>query len=131
MSGSRDEVIASWKRAVLETSSGAHPRTLLDEGLGVHVITAWNPGAQLSDLERNRQADEVLERALGNLGIRHIRTIGRSVDNTWREEGWSLVGSNRELVLALAKRCGQLAIYEFSPTQSRIIMCDSGEIIDF
>jgi hypothetical protein len=95
------------------------------------VITAWNPGAQLSDLERNRQADEVLERALGNLGIRHIRTIGRSVDNTWREEGWSLVGSNRELVLALAKRCGQLAIYEFSPTQSRIIMCDSGEIIDF
>jgi hypothetical protein len=131
MSGSRDEVIASWKRAVLETSSGAHPRTLLEEGLGVHVITAWNPGAQLSDLERNRQADEVLERALGNLGIRHIRTIGRSVDNTWREEGWSLVGSNRELVLALAKRCGQLAIYEFSPTQSRIIMCDSGEIIDF
>jgi hypothetical protein len=131
MSGSRDEVIASWKRAVLETSSGAHPRTLLEEGLGVHVITAWNPGAQLSDLERNRQADEVLERALGNLGIRHIRTVGRSVDNTWREEGWSLVGSNRELVLALAKRCGQLAIYEFSPTQSRIIMCDSGEIIDF
>lgn len=131
MSGSRDEVIASWKRAVLETSSGAHPRTLLEEGLGVHVITAWNPGAQLSDLERNRQADEVLERALGNLGIRHIRTIGKSVDNTWREEGWSLVGSNRELVLALAKRCGQLAIYEFSPTQSRIIMCDSGEIIDF
>ena len=131
MSGSRDEVIASWKRAVLETSSGAHPRTLLEEGLGVHVITAWNPGVQLSDLERNRQADEVLERALGNLGIRHIRTVGRSVDNTWREEGWSLVGSNRELVLALAKRCGQLAIYEFSPTQSRIIMCDSGEIIDF
>jgi Protein of unknown function (DUF3293) len=131
MSGSRDELIATWKRAVLETASGAHPRSLLEEGLGVHVITAWNPGAELCDLERNRQADEVLERALGDLGVRHIRTTGRSADNSWREEGWSLVGSNRELALALAKRCGQLAIYEFSPTASRIIMCDSGEIIDF
>ena len=131
MSGRRDKQISLWKQAILETSSGALPRSLLEEGLGVHVITAWNPGGIVSDLERNREADDVLERALGDLGVRHIRTTGRSAENTWREEGWSLVGSNRELALALAKRCGQVAIYEFSPSQSRIIICDSGEVIDF
>lgn len=131
MSNSRDALIALWKTVILETASGAHPRSLLEEGLGVHVVTAWNPGAQAASVERNRQADEVLERALEDLGVRHVRTTGRSVDNSWREEGWSLVGSNRELALALAKRCGQVAIFEFSSSASRIIMCDSGEIFDF
>lgn len=74
------------------------------------IVTAYNPGGHVRELEANQAADEVLRHALETAGHSHLRITGRSPDGTHREPGWAV--ADEATAHELARRHQQVALYQ-------------------
>lgn len=118
-SGSRLEVAP----AGLESVDGFLPGVIGP----LHVLTAWNPQGVASDESSNRAAGEQLAAELATIpGVRSWPTTGFGVDDSWREEGFTVEGLTRPAAILLAVHYDQRAIFEWSnqPGGFRLIACD-------
>lgn len=89
-----------------------------------YAVTAWNPGEERPARE-NAAANARLEADLLAAGIEHHPATGSSPDGSWSEPGFLLVGCRRNEALAVARRYGQLAIYEVIEDLLVVVPCDA------
>ena len=75
-----------------------------------YILTAHNPGGVVRDAAANLRADLLLQAALS--GCERRPAAGCSPDLAHREDGWAVRLPSRAQALELARRFGQLALYE-------------------
>lgn len=102
------------------TAEGRFPLTTAP----LHVVTAWNPGGRRADPVANATADRALRAEVAELGLRAEEAEGRAPDGTWAERSLAIVGADEAVVLDLARRYGQAAIYRWTPTERAVVWCD-------
>ena len=96
-----------------------HPRLPGDVGDGfpfrgpVHVVTAYNPRGLVSDEASNAARHRALLDRVETIGVESFATVGSGTDGSMREPGVLLVGLDRVSAIALGRRFGQSAIYEW------------------
>mmetsp|Transcript_21488 Transcript_21488/g.29872 ORF Transcript_21488/g.29872 Transcript_21488/m.29872 type:complete len:190 (-) Transcript_21488:36-605(-) len=89
----------------------------------IFAITAWNPKGELCSKESNIEANVLLKRDIDRWPSPPMRACwhGFGFDSTWREDGFVLAFNKevthhaRELVVQLAVKYAQGAIYEYIP----------------
>ncbi|HQZ84594.1 MAG TPA: DUF3293 domain-containing protein [Actinomycetota bacterium] len=104
-----------------EVLSGAGAVDQLPTAAPLHVITAHNPAGQPQVAERNAAVDEQLRRRLVQTGLTHFRATGGSLDATWTEPGYAVVGLSRAAAAAIAIEFQQEAIFELTDRVSIVI----------
>lgn len=88
----------------------------------VHIVTAYNPaGIETSAAHNRRRALELLA-ALD--GVRSHPSIGSAPDGSMAEPGRAIVGIGTDAAVALGRRFGQRAIYEWRPDALVIVGVD-------
>jgi hypothetical protein len=98
------------------------PAALLRRGT-CHVITAWNPGAQVCARVDNDRAHAELLADVESIPARWLAACGRSPDGSWSEPSLCIVGLGRERALELGRRYGQLAIFEVGAAGVEVLPC--------
>lgn len=96
----------------------------------LHLITAWNPGSQRTDPDRNAERQRALEAELDAAGLDWWGSVGASPDGSWREEGAAVAGLSRERARQMGADWGQDAIYEASADGVLVIWCEDGRVLD-
>lgn len=91
------------------------------------VITAWNPRstAELS-LEQNRERNHELYRLLGEVGASVVDAVGRSRSGDVAEESFYCTGLGRGIVLGLADKYEQNAVFHLDADRIAVV----GVLID-
>jgi hypothetical protein len=121
------EIAAPKGRLLLRPeSSGAADVSLsggqrdLSEGLGVAagtvvwIVTASNPYPTDLDETTNSSRAQQLEQELDRRGLVHLAALARSPDGSSQEVSRAVHGTTREAVLDVARRFGQLAVFEIA-----------------
>ncbi|MDH3425526.1 MAG: DUF3293 domain-containing protein [Acidimicrobiia bacterium] len=119
-----DELLDGFARAVVTISFDhgtrvLHPHPNGDVGPGfpfeqpVHIVTAYNPGGVVSDAASNAARHRSLVDAVAALGVETLETIGSGPDGSIPEPGLLMAGLVRETAIAVGRRFGQSAIYEW------------------
>lgn len=106
-------------------ATGDLPTTL---GLPIHVLTAWNPGSRQLDPATNQRRNDRLR---GDLDRRHARWVparGCSPDGTWCEDSMAVGGWRRDDACALARRHGQVAVFELWPERLVVVASDLARV---
>jgi len=80
----------------------------------VWIITAWNPHPNFFDREENERRGRALAAALDAEGVVHHSAVGRSPDWSAFEHSRAAIGTDRTMVLELAQRFEQLAVFEIT-----------------
>ena len=96
------------------------------QGLGwaeYFLITAWNPFSQKLTVTENLKRNELLLEDLRTLGAESMRAIGRSPDWEWFEESFAAKKISLELVVDLAKKYEQNAIFQINQGVRKVISC--------
>lgn len=92
-----------------------------------HVLTAWDPGDVRPGDAENRRAQAKLEEELHALAPPAVWTArGVDPEEAREDEGVVVRGLDLEVVLALAARYGQDAIFEWTPGEWAIVACAGG-----
>jgi hypothetical protein len=86
------------------------------------VITAWNPGSDRPSIEQNNQANDLLLVRLESYCDDIWEADGFSTDRNHREPGFIAWGMNPEIGLQIAREFGQLAIFYFEASGTRILL---------
>jgi hypothetical protein len=94
----------------------------------VWVLTAGDPYPVELTAAENAARNDVLRAHLDALGLRHDPALGRAPDGSTFEVSVAVRGSDRESVLALASRHGQLAVYELDD-RIRCVDVTSGSVV--
>ena len=89
----------------------------------VHVLTAWDPGAERPGDEVNRQRQASLEAELRTVALGSWPAVGRDPVTGHREEGVAVTGVSEPDVLALAADYGQDAVFRWRPADWSIVAC--------
>lgn len=88
-------------------------------------ITAANPHSLLCPEIENQKLNSELEKDIRNLGLLYFKGIGESIDSTWREESFCVLGISLKKGMALAKNYSQNAfLYCRKKTKVRLIWAD-------
>ena len=87
----------------------------------LHVITAWNPYSQVLDAPDNEARNAALARDLQAAGLAHRDAVGRSPDGTWREQCFAVLDAAEDVVLDLAERHDQHAVYAWTPREWAVV----------
>lgn len=90
----------------------------------VYVITAANPRSQPLLGPENASRNDLLRRELLTLvgdPAQILPARGCSPDGRWCEESFAVVDPEREALLDLATRHGQLAVYEWTATHRAVV----------
>lgn len=90
----------------------------------IHVITAFNPRSRLLRPGENEERNRLLRDDLDRAGLRHTTAVGRSLDGSWREESFAVLDASPELVLDLARRYEQNAIFEWTDQHLAVLWSD-------
>jgi hypothetical protein len=103
------EVVAE---AVVGRSSADVDRVLAEHGATSGVfITAWNPRSEVTDADRNGQANRRLRGELVDAGIVPLPHRGVGVDLQWEpEQGFLAVGMTAAQAVPVAVAFGQNAV---------------------
>lgn len=104
-------------RAELGTTGGAFPFDA-----DVHVVTAYNPAGIEASADDNRQRHAALLATVADL--RTHPTVGSAPDGSIAEPGCAIVGIDTDRALALGRRFGQRAIYQWTPDALVIVGVD-------
>jgi len=96
------------------------------DGQTVHIVTAWDPGAERPGPDLNRVRQAALETDL--LARGHLLASATGVDpvSKHREEGVAVRGAPESDILALAARYGQDAVFAWRPREWAIVACRGG-----
>ncbi|MFM8531503.1 MAG: DUF3293 domain-containing protein [Ilumatobacteraceae bacterium] len=78
----------------------------------IHVITAWNPGAERPGEQENRRRNETLRADLAAITDPVLPALGTSTDDAHpgephSEESWAVIGLDLDDALALGARYDQ------------------------
>jgi hypothetical protein len=95
----------------------------------VHVVTAANPFSRvLSDAENDRRNAE-LTGVLRDIGTTVTSAQGRSPDGAWAEPSFAIFDADEDLVLGLARRYEQHAVYLWTPEARSIVAADGAVLV--
>jgi Protein of unknown function (DUF3293) len=132
----RDERFAGYARAqvVFDAVGGdrlvvrpaARPGPYPLAAAPVHVLTAFDPGAQRLAATENRRRQRALEAELVDRGLVVTRAVASAADGSHAEESAAVVGWDDAEALALARRHGQDAIFRWTPEAWAVVPCDGG-----
>ncbi|MGI8748872.1 MAG: DUF3293 domain-containing protein [Deinococcus sp.] len=86
------------------------------------ILTAWNPGGEQADPERNRAAQLELRAALSGYAVRD----GRSGEGVWAEEALIVSGLSLGRARARGWDFGQAAVLWGSGRRVALVWCGSG-----
>lgn len=86
------------------------------------MITAWNPGPKRPSIEENLRANELLLKRLETYCSDIWEADGFSPDKTHREPGFIAWQMNPEIGLQIAREFGQLAIFYFEASGTRVLL---------
>lgn len=90
----------------------AEPDALSARGAPLWVLTAGDPYPLELDANENAARNAVLKGDIERLGLAHHPALGRSPDGSTSEVSVAVRGTSRAVVLDLAARHGQIAVYE-------------------
>ncbi|MFI0432153.1 MAG: DUF3293 domain-containing protein [Candidatus Nanopelagicales bacterium] len=85
------------------------------------VLTGHNPGSAPLPPSQNRQRHLDLAAAVAEAGHRGHEAVGRAMEGDWSEDSLLVCGAPEDLVLDLARRFDQNAVYRWTPTSWSII----------
>lgn len=88
-----------------------------------YMITAANPYSQLLTDEENKARNQSLRDELSNISELILPAIGRDPASDWSEHGWVLPTSDEKLLIDLARKFQQNAIFKFSESGKQVISC--------
>ncbi|WP_130649203.1 DUF3293 domain-containing protein [Egicoccus halophilus] len=103
--------------APADTVEGSFP----DGCAHLHVMTAHNPRSRVLPAAENAARNRRLAGDLLAAGLDHHPALGRSPDGTWREPSYALVDVDEAVVLDLADRFGQHAVYRWTPHERAVV----------
>lgn len=86
------------------------------------MITAWNPGSDRPNIEENQKANDRLLKRLETFCSDIWEADGFSPDKTHREPGFIAWQMNPEIGLQIAREFGQLAIFYFEASGTRVLL---------
>ena len=121
--------------AVIDCGIDGAPRSLSGADAGalpaipLFVLTAYNPGGEVRDRERNEADQSRLEHELTAIGMTFWPANGQSADASWSEPGVAVAGIDRAHACDLGSRYGQLAIYELTADEVHVVCCIDREIV--
>ena len=91
-------------------------------------MTAYNPqSGPLSDKE-NRQRNERLEQHLLSKNYEYGPSLGKSLDGSWEEAGFSVFDLSLDDALALGSQFGQHAIVYAKGERVALAWCEDGRL---
>jgi hypothetical protein len=93
------------------------------------VFTAHNPAGAERDPALNEAAEHELEHELSSSSVTFWPATGRSPDASWSEPGVAVAGLDRTEACAYGRRYGQLAVYELTADEVRVVRCVDAEIV--
>ena len=88
-----------------------------------YMITAANPYSQLLTDEENKTRNQSLHLELSNISDLILPAIGRDPTSDWSEHGWVLPSQDASLLIDLARKFQQNAIFKFSESGKQVIEC--------
>ncbi|MEO8329002.1 MAG: DUF3293 domain-containing protein [Candidatus Nanopelagicales bacterium] len=93
-------------------------------GNAIHIMTAHNPGRQLTDEQNARRQQELVSQVEGRKGVTWWQAVGG--DPQWRhvEDSIAVTSLTEQQALDLARQYQQDAILAWSPDQWRLLACD-------
>jgi len=133
------ETLTAWRSAALsaEFEDGAvvHPQRIAAHfACPVYLLTAWNPGAVQRDVASNEEASLRLKADLHLRGASHIYpgvgSDSSSSPSPWEEHGFVVVGLDRKVIKELGLQYGQVAVYEFEGSKTRIVWCVGNVVVE-
>ncbi|MFM8973701.1 MAG: DUF3293 domain-containing protein [Actinomycetota bacterium] len=89
----------------------------------VHVITAWNPGAERPSLADNRAADARLRAGLAARGLAPVRALGSDPASDHAEESWAVAGLDDDTARAVGAEFGQVAVFRLRDGVQTVLAC--------
>ena len=99
------------------TVDGAFPADLG----AVQVVTACNPYSQPLPDRDNAARNDRLATTLRAAGLRFVDAVGRSPDDVWREPSFAVLDGDLAVVLDLAARFEQHAVYRWTPHERTVV----------
>ncbi len=99
-----------------------------------HVVTAWNPDAQVLASWENAARHAALREVVAAAGLACVPAVGRACDGSWHEEGLFVVARGslvvaRAAALALGRQFQQLGIYEVEGGRVWALACADGAVV--
>jgi hypothetical protein len=94
--------------------------------LPVYVLTAWDPGDERFDEDENRSRQRALDAALRSVARDLWPARGFDPSTGYRDEGVAVTALPERVVLDVASRFGQDAVFSWTPAEWTILSC-SGE----
>lgn len=86
------------------------------------IITAFNPRSAPLSQEENEKRHQTLALELKAKGIEYLSNRGFDpTDPTWSEAGYTLPGADASVVVELARRWEQNAVFAWYPDKWRIV----------
>ena len=92
----------------------------------VHVLTAYDPGAERPTAAENDRRQRALEAELADRGLVVTRAVASAADGSHAEVSAAVVGWDDAEALAVARRHGQDAIFRWTPEAWAVVPCDGG-----
>lgn len=94
----------------------------------IHIITAWNPGAERPGDAENRRRNEALRAELAAVTDPVLPAVGTSTeeadpDEPHSEESWAVIGVDLNDALAFGARYDQDAIFEITAESQTVVKC--------
>ncbi|MFA9430689.1 DUF3293 domain-containing protein [Egicoccus sp. AB-alg2] len=116
------EIDLDGRRLELTGAPRGTTRGRFPAGVGhVHVVTACNPRSEVLPAERNRMRNQALAAELAAAGLRSVPAVGRSPDGTWQEPSFAVLDADTPLLLDVADRHGQHAVYRWTPDELAVV----------
>lgn len=110
-------MIPPWLRELLQGLGGSG-----------YILSAWNPASIEQEMQINVARSVELGGAIANRGWRAFYAKGSSVDESYFEEGYAVIGGKIDEVASLAVEFGQFAFYCFGDERLECISCDLSRV---
>jgi hypothetical protein len=91
----------------------------------LYVISGCNPGYRASDEENDRRHEQLGER-LRDMGVDLMPAVGMSPDGSWVEPSWAVSSLDLDVVCALGREFGQVAVFVIDEGEIRVVRCRDG-----
>ena len=88
-----------------------------------YMITAANPFSNQLTTQENTLLNEELKIDLERNGLAPLPGIGKDPSSDWFEEGWVVKGLNESILIDLAKKYQQNAIFRFDGNTQFVVNC--------
>ena len=89
----------------------------------LHVITAWNPGAERPTLKENDHQNNKLETDIRSLGFSPLPAFGADPNSDHAEASWAVVGLKDEQAIELGLRYRQVAVFRITQSTQTVLGC--------